>query len=271
MQANGGKGGDQLYLTGEAEGPGGGGGGGYIASTATAVTRQVNGGDNGISNSVMVTEFLPNGATQGAAGTIGSVTFSDVAACDVYGYVLPVKLISFNAILKDAKVALAWTTEWEEKSSHFEIEKSIDGRNYSSIATVFSAGNSADRTNYNYNDALSGNVSVIYYRLKMVDVDKKYTYSGVEIIRIAQETASFKLNTYPNPAGNELRITIPSTWRDKKVRFELYDANGKLTGYMEKNNAGQTETIAMKEMSAGFYVLRATMGGEAARQSVIKK
>ncbi len=70
IQANGGIGGDNTRTDSEAHGPGGGGGGGYIFTTTTSVTRTVNGGANGITNSSALTEFLPNGATQGDAGTI---------------------------------------------------------------------------------------------------------------------------------------------------------------------------------------------------------
>lgn len=271
MEANGGKGGDQLPLLGEAEGPGGGGGGGYIATTSTSVTRQVLGGANGISGSAMVTEFTPNGATIGAAGTVASTSFSDVSACDIYGFILPIKLLSFNAIPQDTKVALTWVTESEENSSHFEIEKSFDGHTFSQVATVFSAGNSSARVSYAYNDVFSPNASIVYYKLKMIDKDKKYSYSNVRIIRIAGETASNRLITYPNPAISDLRVTLPSSWQDKKVRFEVYDINGKLAKTFDKNNAVQTETISIQEMSTGLYVLRATMGNETAQQRIVKK
>lgn len=65
--ARGGNGGNQLITGAESEGPGGGGGGGYIAAPALLATN-VNGGNNGITNSSSVTEFTPNGATRGGAG-----------------------------------------------------------------------------------------------------------------------------------------------------------------------------------------------------------
>lgn len=80
VQANGGNGGNQVITAGtfwnpfnpitEAEGPGGGGGGGYVAISNSLVTPQVNGGNNGTTNSQALTEFPPNGATRGAAGLI---------------------------------------------------------------------------------------------------------------------------------------------------------------------------------------------------------
>lgn len=80
VQANGGNGGNQVLTPGafwnpfnpinEAEGPGGGGGGGYVAISNSLITPQVNGGNNGTTNSAALTEFTPNGATRGGAGLI---------------------------------------------------------------------------------------------------------------------------------------------------------------------------------------------------------
>jgi len=83
LSATGGKGGDQGFLTGESEGPGGGGGGGYIAIASGTPTINFQGGDNGITLSSSLTEFLPNGSTQGAAGQsatlpAGFITFIPV-------------------------------------------------------------------------------------------------------------------------------------------------------------------------------------------------
>lgn len=73
--ARGGNGGDQMISGNESEGPGGGGGGGYIAITSGSPSRNVNGGSYGTSSSTAVTEFTPNGATSGGAGT-GNAVFS---------------------------------------------------------------------------------------------------------------------------------------------------------------------------------------------------
>ena len=81
LTAKGGKGGNQILTAGsfyfgamnEAEGPGGGGGGGYIALSSGSVTQIADGGSSGTTNSDGLTEFPPNGATQGDAGLINQI------------------------------------------------------------------------------------------------------------------------------------------------------------------------------------------------------
>lgn len=76
INATGGNGGNQQLVRGffyvnsinEAEGPGGGGGGGYVSLPNNSATINVNGGQNGTTNSQALTEFPPNGATSGASG-----------------------------------------------------------------------------------------------------------------------------------------------------------------------------------------------------------
>jgi len=72
IRANGGNGGNQAIQSTnkvQAQGPGGGGGGGYIAVASGSPVREALPGLNGTTNSTSLTEFLPNGATKGGAGT----------------------------------------------------------------------------------------------------------------------------------------------------------------------------------------------------------
>lgn len=73
VNADGGRGGNQLVIANESEGPGGGGGGGYVALAGGTITTSAAGGKGGTSLSSAVTEFPVNGATDGNSGiTTGS-------------------------------------------------------------------------------------------------------------------------------------------------------------------------------------------------------
>ncbi|MCB0478642.1 MAG: gliding motility-associated C-terminal domain-containing protein [Crocinitomicaceae bacterium] len=73
IEAKGGNGGNQVINWNEAEGPGGGGGGGYVGFSNGTLTIDVTGGPNGVTNSLGVTEFPPNGATAGGEGTAAMI------------------------------------------------------------------------------------------------------------------------------------------------------------------------------------------------------
>jgi len=268
ITANGGNGGNQLSLSSEAEGPGGGGSGGFIATTSTTATLQANGGSNGESYSAQITEFLPNGATMGSGGTIGTASFGEVVACSPEANVLPLKLIAFEAQLKEAVVLLDWITENEIKASHFEIQKSTDGQTYTTAAVVMTR-NTTGRNNYAYTDRSVAASGVVYYRLKMTDTDGRFTYSSVRIIKTGK-SATGHLTTYPNPVSNDLNITLPAAWQNKKVQVELYDMAGRKLYTLDKPNASQTETIDTRMIGKGCYVVRASNDGTVLTQKIIK-
>ena len=187
---------------------------------------------------------------------------------------LPVKLSSFTATLVNINNAdLKWTTSSEINVSHFVIEKSADGINFSDAGIIFANGNATDKTNYSFSDNVSAIQSgIVYYRLRSVDVDGKSQYSETRIIRInKQNDNNITIVTFPNPVINELRISIPNNWQNKKVIYELFNANGQATKKIEAASSNQTETLNVNSLSPGLYIVRVTCNGETAQQKIIKQ
>jgi hypothetical protein len=187
--------------------------------------------------------------------------------------ILPLNLLSFTAGLNSNKTDLNWTTSAEKNVSHFTIERSEDGKNFSDIATVFAFGNTSatDKREYSYTDDVKNAKSnIVYYRLRCVDEDGKYSYSSVRIIRLGEEMITAKAIAYPNPFTNELRVTLPQQWQNKELRLELYNGNGQLVKQKNINTASQTETISTNELGRGLYILNVTSGLERIDYKVIK-
>lgn len=187
--------------------------------------------------------------------------------------VLPVKLVSFDATLNNKnKVDLSWITATEINVNQFVVQKSTDGVNYSDAGLVFAVGNSTQNVNYKFSDDISNvNATVIYYRLCSVDNDGKTSYSEVRVIRISKQGENtVGIITYPNPVSNQLQITVPTTWQNKKVSFELFNANGQMVKRTDNSNSSQTETINVNELGRGLYIVRVSCNGETAQQKIIK-
>lgn len=188
---------------------------------------------------------------------------------------LPVSLESFTATLNsvNSKSNLNWTTASEMNVSHFEVERSFDGQEYKQIALVFAAGNSGSKINYSYPDNITNvTSSIIYYRLKMIDIDGKYSYSNVRIVYLGKQNEKLvAINTFPNPVTNELRITIPATWQGKAATYEVFAQNGQQVIKNGVTNTSQTETINVSKLSRGFYLIKVSCNGETAQQKIIKQ
>jgi Secretion system C-terminal sorting domain len=188
--------------------------------------------------------------------------------------ILPVKLESFTAILNNNsnKVDLRWVTSYEKNVSHFMVEKSTDGKNYTDAGVVFAYGNSSDIMNYTFTDLINSQEKIIYYRLRSVDADGKYDYSATRIIRTAKQTENtVTILTYPNPVTSELRITIPNSWQGKKVTYELLNAGAQVAKRTEAGSSSQTETINVSSLTPGLYIVKVSCGTETAMQKIIKR
>ena len=77
-------------------------------------------------------------------------------------FTLPVKMYSFTANLNNNKVDLKWITASEINVSHFIVEKSTDGINFSDAGMVFANGNATDKTNYSLSDNVNTSQAVYF-------------------------------------------------------------------------------------------------------------
>lgn len=188
---------------------------------------------------------------------------------------LPIKLSAFNAVLNNnsKRVDLSWTTEYEKNVSHFIVERSTDGVNYSDAGMVFAYGNTTDSKNYTMHDNISNlQATVIYYRLRSVDIDGKNELSNIRVIRIGKGSENnISILTYPNPVANDLRITIPANWQNKRAVYEIFNANGQVARRVETGNSSQTENINISSLAPGFYIVKVSCNGETSQQRIVKQ
>ena len=169
--------------------------------------------------------------------------------------VLPLQLLSFTGNQNGSTNLLKWSTANKINTDHFLVERSTNGNSFSSIATVNAIG--SGNNSYYYNDAIKLN-GTIYYRLKMLDNNGKFTYSN--IIKFSNKQTN-TLSAYPNPI-------------DATTTLQFNDATLVCTIATIQNINGQTvKTIALKfnlqaislqELPAGIYFL-GTVNGQSVK------
>jgi len=183
---------------------------------------------------------------------------------------LPLTLMAFNAQKKNSDVTLQWSTTMERNVSHFTVQRSIDGAAFDDDAIVFSEGNSEIRKDYSYTDKINGLPGhLVYYRLKMVNLDAKFYYSKMVVVRLGDEKQANVL-VFPNPTAHELRITIPVNWQNRTIAYNVYNANGILVKQKINSNAGQTEILQVADLPAGIYIIKTGNGSETTVQKFVK-
>jgi hypothetical protein len=166
--------------------------------------------------------------------------------------VLPVKLTGYNAQLQpNKKVRLNWSTSFEANSYAYIIEKSTDGRTFSTIGNVAASENSTSTVRYAYDDniALDG---AAWYRLVMVDIDGSRSVSRTVYVN-NRRNANGSFGVFPNPFKSDLQITGVSASDVNRRSIKLYNIAGKEMNYtISGSNAISIDANAPR----GVYILR---------------
>ena len=204
------------------------------------------------------------GATIEPFGTDGYVMTATITSFSAFyiannsSLVLPIKLKDFTASWLGNNASLSWSTSSESGAEGFDIERSTDGRSFSSIGFVKANGNSNSTNAYRFNDqtisSLNGNT--VYYRLKLRDVDGKYVYSSVATV--TRTASPFVVKVFPNPVKGKANLSIFAD-RDDKVQWQLTDAGGRvLRSQSALVQKGQNNiSFDMTDLPAGVYQLQA--------------
>lgn len=170
------------------------------------------------------------------------------------GVALPVTWLYFRGTNRNKDNILDWATANEQNAKEFRVQRSLDGNSFSDIGTVAAAGNSNNTNTYSFTDKNIDrlNSSVMYYRLRQVDLDNNYRYSSIIRLTYKEKEARHSI-VYPNPASTMVTITVG----DKKLIgtvAAVFDMNGKLLENFTITSESQTFDIS-KYMN-GIYLIR---------------
>lgn len=162
-------------------------------------------------------------------GGNGYATFGSGALNDLWKFAtvpstLPVSLLDFSARKQQQAVLLSWSTASEQASAYFSIERFSKEGAYEEIGRVRAAGTASTVTAYQFTDVtpLKGDNR---YRLKQVDRDGKFTYSGV--VRVVMADEAVQLRVVENPVRDAVNISLQLE-QGQKVTLEIRDAGGRL-------------------------------------------
>jgi hypothetical protein len=205
-------------------------------------------------------EWINEGTIGIGNPTSGSITSSSINSNSNFGpftlgsianSTLPLHLLSFTGSKQTNHNQLQWKTADETNTKEFGLERSTDGRSFNSFATVAAKGTGNGSYSYDDNAQLSGKV---FYRLKMIDNDGRFTYSNI-IVLSNQSTTT--VSVYPNPVANKATLQFSDN-KLLNTTAKLTDMNGRQVSTIAiKNNF---EIIDMGKLPAGIYMLQLADG-----------
>ena len=169
---------------------------------------------------------------------------------------LPVDLIEFKARAEKDHIALTWLTASELNNSHFEIERSEDGKIFKQIGQISGKGTTVEETDYQFMDEAIVLGTLYYYRLKQVDFDGQFEYSEIRTAQVKSDTESMVI--YPNPIGIGQQLNVRFQSNDHIAAFFIQDVQGKYVQSIIQDlpSKGQhTISIDIAHLAAGTYLL----------------
>jgi Secretion system C-terminal sorting domain/Carbohydrate binding domain len=173
---------------------------------------------------------------------------------EIHG-VLPVSLLSLNALAKNNTVELKWVTTNEINNAYFEAYRSKDGVNWEPAGKVNSNGiNGGTYTLVDMHPAAGLN----YYKLKQVDINSTYKFSNIIKVNL-KPGATTDVSIYPNLVNNVLNYAVQKPAAEK-LTVVLSDITGRrISNSMEYFAAGTTQkTIDVSKLAPGMYLLTVT-------------
>jgi hypothetical protein len=235
------------------------------ATTTATVTMSYNTGRSGsITNASLLRVARWNGSqwmdegrasassTTAASGTL--ISSANVTSFSPFTFgsttsvnPLPVHLLNFTAAPAASNVDVKWTTTSEINNDYFNVEKSLDGKNWSVIGQVKGAGNTESLTNYSFVDA-NPVMGMQYYRLQQNDINGDFTYSSIAPVNFSASVTS-ALNIFPMPANNFLNVELPGA---SEMLVTIYNANGQK---VFEASSGSLLNIDIQNFNAGLYIV----------------
>lgn len=187
----------------------------------------------------------------------GIDTFSRFSIVNAQGIILPVSIIDFNIFKFNKKVNISWKSLDEKNILLYEIERSVDGKTFTSIGKIPVQKNTMNGKKYFFTDSfpLTG---VNYYRLKIWDETGVYNYSEIQEVWMEKDLSKFEI--FPNPlSSNSPEVQIKNHSLSSGIyNFLLLNMEGKIIS--EKKFFVNNTTIITwkinKQLIPGMYFLK---------------
>ncbi len=180
--------------------------------------------------------------------------------------VTPVVMVNFSAIRRNGHNLLTWTVATEKNVARYEILRSEDGASFESIGEVQANGSQS----YNYVDNDLVSAGVVYYKLRIVDIDGSISYSEVRTVK--QNVKDFAVKVLVNPFQNYLKLNVQSSLAGKAF-VSITGIQGKqLISEWMNVVPGQNELQINQtdRLSGGVYFVKVEMNNNTDIQKVIK-
>jgi hypothetical protein len=172
--------------------------------------------------------------------------------------VLASEITSFSAAKKEDYIDLHWRTNNETNDRTYELQKSYDGKNFATVATVTSRPGSNQSGDYEYNYVpLPEEKAKLTFRIKTIDNSNTVKYSGLRAVDLGSKENKSGIRLVPNPSSSAFSVilanAVASDWN-----IELFNIKGQVISHKQVNNSLLNKYTMNERLSSGVYFVLVT-------------
>ncbi len=158
--------------------------------------------------------------------------------------ILPIELTSFSILERNNSHIISWGTITETQNADFEIQRSSNAQDWTTLGFITGAGNSSEEIIYEYTDR-SPMPGINYYRLRQVDLDGTDAFS--EIISVLNGSSA-DVSIYLNPTSNRVFV---NGMEESLASLNIYNHLGRKAGGVTYNIGGTDVSF----LPPGLYII----------------
>ncbi|GGM74230.1 hypothetical protein GCM10010967_02210 [Dyadobacter beijingensis] len=196
------------------------------------------------------------------SGEIFAVTASAVYRIEAEDP-LPVTLVNFSGAPGVEGVKLSWQTSMEKDFKAFDVQYSLDARQFETIGTVTGANATAGNTySFTHTTIERGN---LYYRLKMVDTDESFRYSKMITVDLG---AGNLTDLFVRPSlisTNEMNLLVEEPFQT----VEIVNTGGQVILMEKIGGRSGPLSIPLGDTASGIYIVRMAGHDRVVQQRVL--
>ncbi|MEP7257217.1 MAG: Ig-like domain-containing protein [Flavitalea sp.] len=184
------------------------------------------------------------------------------------GRTLPAGLADFIGAYKlNGNVELKWTANGERNIDHYDLERSLDGKDWQNAGKIKAKDGVALKNDYTYIDRVSrytANKKDMYYRLKQFHVDGTMEFSRLLVVRVYNTKTLTMISVTPNPAKNDIAVNV-QLQEPSFVSMRIMDNEGTLAlkkGVKAGRGTNNLLIEGSSQLIPGLYMLEVVVNSK---------
>lgn len=219
-------------------------------------------------NTLYETKFLPYDANIIIAAKAAAGCFDMVLMVTSRNVLLPVKLTDFAGVIENGITTLQWKVADNAAGAAFEIQKSTEGINFTTVGQVLSSSVQGIEEYEHQTPASTG-----FYRLKIINFNGAVSYSKVIQLSAKTSAVNYGITLKNNPVDSYLGFTFKSV-TGNSAEVSIYSMSGArlYSTHIGLSKGANDITLNLSgRIHPGTYVLEVKNAGERAVTKIYKK